>query len=249
VWPLWVLIFQGFLIWFFLNPERALSALYKVLDEALGKPKTKTLSRYGTLQVPANTPSATLPQGRNFTRKPSIRLLWRKRTGRNKDYVDNQTFSLNNLPDEVDDSTRFAVLDNSTPSEPDFFFMPLIFLESFNSPAMVLRIGEDEVTMPIDWSIAVGDSSSSNDIEILPLTSLNDRGFEAMIFNPLSSFRLEFKKIEIVNFYNDVKWYFPKMKNGQLLAVPTRFKDKPDCAYFVKEISRQSEIIQLDKIL
>ena len=163
--------------------------------------------------------------------------------------LDNVTFSLNNLPDEVDESTRFAVLDNSDPSNPDFFFMPLIFLESFNSPAMVLRIGEDEVTMPIDWSIAVGDSTAASDIEILPLTSLNDRGFEALIFNPLSSFRVEFKKIEIVNFYNDVKWYFPKMKNSQLLAIPTRFQEKPNCAYFVKEISRQNEIIQLDKIL
>ena len=163
--------------------------------------------------------------------------------------LDNQTFSLNNLPDEVDENTRFAVLDNSNPSEPDFFFQPLIFLESFNAPAMVLRIGDNEVTMPIDWSIAVGDSTSASDIEILPLTSLNDRGFEALVFNPLSSFRIEFKKIEIVNFYNDVKWYFPKMKNGHLLATPTQFCEKPECAYFVKEISRQSEIIQLDKIL
>ena len=163
--------------------------------------------------------------------------------------LDNKTFSLNNLPEEVDENTRFAVLDNSNPAEPDFSFMPLIFLESFNAPAMVLRIGDDEIAMPLDWSIAVGDSSSSSDIEILPLTSLNDRGFEALCFNPLSSFRVEFKKIEIVNFYNDVKWYFPKMKNGQLLATPTGFGDKPNCAYFVKEISRQSEIIQLDKIL
>jgi len=163
--------------------------------------------------------------------------------------LDNKTFDLNNLPDEVDDNTRFAVLDNSTPSEPDFFFQPLIFLESFNAPAMVLRIGDDEVTMPIDWSIAVGDSTAASDIEILPLTSLNDRGFEALVFNPLSSFRVEFKKIQIVNFYNDVKWYFPKMKNGHLLSVPTRMGDKPPCAYFVKEISRQSEIIQLDKLL
>jgi hypothetical protein len=114
---------------------------------------------------------------------------------------------------------------------------------------MVLRIGDDEIAMPLDWSIAVGDSTSACDIEILPLTSLNDRGFEALIFNPLSSFRVEFKKIEIVNFYNDVKWYFPKMKNGQLLATPLRNGSKPECAYFVKEISRQSEIIQLDKIL
>jgi hypothetical protein len=163
--------------------------------------------------------------------------------------LDNTMFSLNNLPEEVDENTRFAVLDNSVPSDPDFLFMPLIFLESFNSPAMVLRIGGNEVTMPIDWSIAVGDSSTGCDIEVLPLTSINDRGFEALCFNPLSSFRVEFKKIEIVNFYNDVKWYFPKMKNGQLLATPIQSGEKPDCVYFVKEISRQSEIIQLDKLL
>jgi hypothetical protein len=163
--------------------------------------------------------------------------------------LDNQAFDLNNLPDEVDDSMRFAVLDNSEPAAPDFFFQPLIFLESFNSPAMVLKIGNDEVTMPIDWSIAVGDSSSASDIEILPLTSLNDRGFEAFCFNPLTGFRIEFKKIEIVNFYNDVKWYFPKMKNNQLLAVPLNKEPKALCTYVVKEISRQSEIIQLDKIL
>jgi hypothetical protein len=162
--------------------------------------------------------------------------------------LDNRTFSLNNLPEEVDDSTRFAVLDNSDPKDPDFFFIPLIFLESFNSPAIVLRIGEDEVTMPVDWCIAVGDSATGNDIEVLPLTSLNDRGFEALLFNPLSSFRLEFKKIEILNFYNDVRWYFPKMKNGQLLATPIRSGDQPQCAYFVKEISRQSEIIHIDRI-
>jgi len=163
--------------------------------------------------------------------------------------LDNKTFSLNNLPDEVDENTRFAVLDNSDSQNPDFFFMPLIFLESFNSPAMVLRIGDEEIAMPIDWCIAVGDSTSACDIEILPLTSLNDRGFEALCFNPLSSFRVEFKKIEIVNFYNDVKWYFPKMKNGQLLATPLQGGEKPTCVYFVKEISKQNEIIQLDKIL
>lgn len=163
--------------------------------------------------------------------------------------LDNTPFDLNNLPDEVDDSMRFAVLDNSTPSEPDFFFMPLVFLESFNSPAMVLRIGDQEITMPLDWCIAIGDAQSSCDIEILPLTSLNDRGFDALCFNPLSSFRVEFKRIEIVNFYNDVKWYFPKMKSGQLLAVPLGNEPKPLCCYFVKEISRQNELIQLDKLL
>ena len=163
--------------------------------------------------------------------------------------LNNKAYDLNNLPDNVDDEMRFSVLDNSDNSNPDFYFIPLIFLESFNSPAMVLKIGDDEISMPIDWSIAVGDSSSSSDIEILPLTSLNDRGFEAFCFNPLSSFRIEFKPIEIVNFYNDVKWYFPKMKNNQLLSVPLNKESAPLCAFFVKEISRQSEMIDLSKIL
>ena len=157
--------------------------------------------------------------------------------------LDNEAFDLNNLPEEVDENMRFSVLDNSDYHNPDFFFMPLIFLESFNSPAMVLRIGDDEVTMPIDWSIAVGDSSSSCDIEILPLTSLNDRGFEALCFNPINGFRIEFKSIEIVNFYNDVKWYFPKVKNNQLITTPLTDTHKPKCVFFIKDVSRQCESI------
>lgn len=163
--------------------------------------------------------------------------------------LNNTPFDLNDLPNEIEDDMRFAVLDNSDIANPDFFFMPLIFLESFNSPAMVLKIGNSEVMMPIDWCIAVGDSSSACDIEILPLTSLNDRGFEAFCFNPLTGFKIEFHRIEIVNFYNDVKWYFPKMKNNQLLAVPLDNNEQPLCSYFVKEISRQNELINLSKIL
>lgn len=163
--------------------------------------------------------------------------------------LDNQSFNLNALPDEVDDTMRFGVLDNSNPTDPDFFFVPLIFLESFNSPAVVLSINGYEVTMPLDWCIAVGCSQAGSDLEVLPLTSLNERGFEAFLFNPLKSFKVEFGTIEIINFYNDVKWYFPKMKNGQLLSVPITDGNNPLCAYFVKDISRQCEIIDFGKLL
>ena len=54
--------------------------------------------------------------------------------------LDNTSYELNEIPEEVDD-IRFCVLDNSDPKEPDYFFIPLIFLESFNSPALVLKIG------------------------------------------------------------------------------------------------------------
>jgi hypothetical protein len=163
--------------------------------------------------------------------------------------LDNKSFNLNALPDEVDDTMRFGVLDNSNPTDPDFFFVPLIFLESFNSPAVVLSINGYEVTMPLDWCIAVGCSDAGSDLEVLPLTSLNERGFEAFLFNPLKSFKAEFGTIEIINFYNDVKWYFPKMKNGQLLSVPIKDGNNPLCAYFVKDISRQCEIIDFGKLL
>ena len=163
--------------------------------------------------------------------------------------LDNECFMLNNLPDELEEDIRFSVLDNSDPKESDFFFIPLIFLESFSSPAIVLEINDKEIMMPIDWHIAVGDSTTGNDLEVLPLTSINDRGFEVFLFNPLTSFKTEFGTLRVKNFYNDVKWYFPKMKNGQLLSVPITEGKNPLCAFFVKDISRQSELIDYSQLL
>jgi hypothetical protein len=163
--------------------------------------------------------------------------------------VDNRVYNLNHIPDELEEDIRYSVLDNNTPNAPDFYFMPLIFLDVFNGPAMVLKIGDDEVTVPLDWSIAVGDSLSGCDVEVMPLTSLNDRGFEAFCYNPLSSFRVEFRSIKIVNFYNDVKWYFPKLKQNHLLTYPLTSGDNPLCVFFIKDVSKQSEIIDLHKLL
>lgn len=160
----------------------------------------------------------------------------------------NTAFDLNELPEEVEEDTRFSVLDNSNVNDPDFFFVPLIFLESFNAPAIVMRIGGHEVQMPLDWSMVVGDKECGLDPEVLPLTSINERGFEAFSLNPISGFRPEYLPIEIVNIYQDVKWYFPKMKNNQLLTVPIEEGEGPLCVFFVKEISRQSEVLQLDKL-
>ena len=162
--------------------------------------------------------------------------------------LDDTAFEMNELPDEVDD-LRFAVLDNSDSNNPDYFFIPLIFLESFNSPAAVIHINGNEIVMPLDWCIAVGCKDAGSDLEVLPITSLNERGLEAYLFNPLTSYQPAFGSIEIVNFYNDVKWFFPKMKNGQLLSVPITQGNNPLCAYFVKDISRQCEVIDFGKLL
>ena len=163
--------------------------------------------------------------------------------------LENKCFELTQLPDQLEEEVHFSVLDNSDPKEPDFFFVPLIFVESFSSPAIVMEILGKEIMMPVDWCMAVGDSTSGNDLEVLPLTSINDRGFEAFLFNPLSSYKIDFGDIKITNFYNDVKWYFPKTRNGQLLSVPITEGKNPLCAFFVKDISRQSETIDYSALL
>ena len=153
--------------------------------------------------------------------------------------VENQSYDLDFVPEEIED-IRYCVLDYSNPKEADYIFVPLVFLESFNAPAAVLQIGKGQIKVPLDWSLIVCDPSIG-DPEVLPVTSLNDRGFKAFIFNPLTGFLPSFEEIEIVNIYQEVKWYFPKIKSGQMLAVPLSNGAKPMCAYFVKDISRQCE--------
>jgi hypothetical protein len=160
--------------------------------------------------------------------------------------LDNKIYHLNDLPDEIDEDLRFSVMDNSDPQNPDYFYIPLIFLESFTAPAAVLKVGPYTVNMPLDWCTIVGDPEGP-EMEIIPLTSLNDRGFRTFIFNPLSSFRPEFYDIDIIDVYQDVKWYFPKMKPGQLLCTPLNSEPQPPCAYFVKEVSRQSELVDYSR--
>jgi hypothetical protein len=159
--------------------------------------------------------------------------------------LDNQPYNLENLPEEIDD-LRFAILDNSNPQNVDYHYIPLIFLESFSAPALVLNIGNNRIKMPVDWQILIGEKEHG-DLETLPLTSINDRGFSAFEFNPLSSFRPDFLPIEIIDIYHDVTWYAPRLKNGQFLSVPIDDGPKPRCVYFVKEISRNCEIVDYNQ--
>ena len=160
--------------------------------------------------------------------------------------LDNTKYNLETLPEEIDD-LRFAILDNSNPSAVDYHYIPLIFLESFNAPALVLKVGDFKLKMPLDWQILIGESEHG-DLETLPLTSLNDRGFNAFEFNPLSAFSPTFLPIEIVDIYNEVTWYAPRLRNGQFLCVPLGEGYKPKCIYFVKEISRNCEIVDYNQV-
>jgi hypothetical protein len=160
--------------------------------------------------------------------------------------LENEFYNLETMPEEIDD-LRFAILDNSNPQNVDYHFIPLIFLESFNSPALVLRIDDKVIKMPIDWQILIGEQDHG-DLESLPLSSLNDRGFNAFQFNPLTSFSPSFLPIEILDIYPDVTWYSPRLRNGQFLSVPIDETDKPRCIYFVKEVSRNCEVVDYSQV-
>lgn len=158
----------------------------------------------------------------------------------------NKSFEMNEVPTEVDD-LRFCVLDNSDPKDPDYFYVPLLYLESFNSPALVLKLGEDIVRMPADWQILIGSEEGGN-LEVIPLTDVNDRGFTSFVYNPIDGFSPDFVKIEVVDIYPDVRWYFPKLRPGQLLAVPLRENSVGSkCAFFVRDIARQCEVVDYGK--
>lgn len=158
----------------------------------------------------------------------------------------NTSYDINQIP-EASNDLRYCVLDYSDTNNVDYFFLPLVFLESFNSPCVDLRIGRYNIQMPLDWSVIVGDVNSG-DLEIMPLIYLNDKDFDVFAFNPISGYMPSFIKLEISNLWPDVKWYFPKLKNGNLLAIPLSGGDAPLCAFFVKDANKLPEQIDIRKL-
>ena len=162
--------------------------------------------------------------------------------------VENKTYNLNELPDVIDD-IRYCILDATDKNNIDYYFLPLVFLESFNAPAVVLQIGPHTVQMPLDWNVLIGDPEHGM-MEILPLTNLNDRGFHTLLYNPLTGFKPNWFPIQIVNVYVEVKWYFPKLKQGHMLAMPIdNKKDRPECSFFVKELNKLPDVIDIGDLI
>lgn len=167
--------------------------------------------------------------------------------------VENSSFSMNNVS-EKDSDLHFCVLDYSNKEDIDYLFPPLLYLETFVSPAAELKIGDYYCKMPLDWSVMVGEKEFG-EIEIIPLTSLNSRNFNAFVFNPIAEpstrkgFIPHFWEIEIVMIYPDIKWFLPKLKNYSMLTVPIEEGNNPYCSFFCKETSKISDVIDVGKLV
>lgn len=177
---------------------------------------------------------------------------------------ENKTFNIDDLDVDQPIDHRYGILDYSDTKHVDFYFIPLIFMETFNAPAVDLLIGQHRIQMPLDWSIIVADKDLG-ELEVMPFTSLNDREFQVLAYNPITGFRPEFPDIKIMNIYPDVTWSFPKLKFGHLLSVPLMEKgtektlyrgiggpeykriDLP-CVFCVKETTKLPEVLDITKI-
>jgi hypothetical protein len=159
----------------------------------------------------------------------------------------NQTFDLNQLPEKVDD-LRYCVLDYSDHNNIDYYWPPLVFLDTFSSPCADIRIGEYNIQMPLDWSVVVGDKHGG-DLEAMKLVDVMDKDFDVFVFNPINGYMPQFLNIEIINIFNDVRWCFPKLKTGHYLAVPLGSKPSPVCAYFIQEVGKSFDILDIRELV
>jgi hypothetical protein len=160
---------------------------------------------------------------------------------------ENTRFDMNMITDAVDDDVRYCILDYSDVSYVDFIFIPLIFTETYNRPSCDLKIGNYRIQMPLDWSIVIADKNFGN-LEIIELKHLNDRPFDAFIMNPINGYMPEFGEISMENIFPDVCWNAPKLKYGHILAVPLNNSPSPPCAFFIKDINKITDVLDITKI-
>lgn len=156
--------------------------------------------------------------------------------------IDNQQYEIDYVPEQIGD-IRYSVLDYSNKNDVDYLFQPLVFLEIFDSPAAILKIGSNKIKVPLDWNIIIGEPET-NDPEVVPVSMLTNTGFKSFCFNPLTSMIPSYKDVRLVNVYNQVRWHCPKLKYGHFLTVPIDNKqENPDCVYFIKETAKIPDVL------
>lgn len=154
---------------------------------------------------------------------------------------------MNQLPEKIDD-LRYCVLDYSDHHNVDYYWPPLVFLDIFSAPCADLRIGGYNIQMPLNWSVVVGDKHGG-DLEVMKLVDIMDKDFDVFVFNPISGYMPDFQMIEIMNVFADVRWCFPKLKLGHFLAVPLEIKPQPVCAFFIQDVGKSADLLDIRELV
>lgn len=166
---------------------------------------------------------------------------------------------MNNLPDQIDEM-HFWVLDHSNAKDIDFQCVPMFSIHSYMAPPALLKIGPYTVMVPLDWAIIIGDKNLGH-LEPIEIHKLNDRDFDAFVFNPSSSYAPSFMPITLLDIYPDIEWNIPSLSNNHFLCMPvgeeaqwptkqdlnkTRYSD---CIYIIKAQNKMPDDIDISQLV
>ncbi len=144
----------------------------------------------------------------------------------------NIPIDLNNIPvSELQNlNLNFCVFDLSNSDAIDYYFYPLIHMISFSSTTYLLSISGKYITIPSYYKILIGESFGDF-LEFVDIEECMHRDFEVFMFNPLSSYKSFFAKLEIISILNDQKWIVPKIKNEHFLISPISKEKGSNCIF------------------
>ena len=157
--------------------------------------------------------------------------------------TENKTLDLNLVGDKIGD-IRYSVFDYSTPKDdPDYYFKPLVFLESFNDCALEFVLGTTKMQLPKDWAILTVDPDIG-EVEVIPIEEINNRNFSAFTFNPITGYYPKFLPIKLNDIFLDVRWVFPRLEAHNFLVAPISNEPNPDCIFLINA-KDQKKIVPL----
>jgi hypothetical protein len=139
----------------------------------------------------------------------------------------------------------FSVFDCSLKDNYDFFFLPLIYLESHKTDIAILKLNNNLVYLPVNYKILIGERYYDK-LENVSIFDCYSGIFSAICLNPINCYTLDFVKIEVVSILNDVIWFFPKIKNYNYVVYPIENKKSPKCILVANDIIRLPD--ELEKI-
>ena len=141
---------------------------------------------------------------------------------------------------------HFCVLDYTNPDDVDYKFFDLYYAENFQYPAAELLIGNYKILVPLNWHIII---SEGGEVEIMEIDQLNKKDFTAFVYNPLSDYMPKYLPVSVERIIPFYDWTVPKIKKAQFFCLPLTNKEKPPCAYFIKDLSRLPSVIEIHNLI
>lgn len=162
--------------------------------------------------------------------------------------TDDYGFDTNRIAYNQTIDLNYCVLDYSNKNDVDYKFPPMVFVEEFSKPGTEIQIGSYIIQVPWDWCILLGDPEIG-DLEVVELKKLNGRDFTAFVLNPISSFKADYLPIRIINFYNEIRWTVPVIKQEHMLCVPLSANKHSPCVFFCEAKNKLPDVIDVKSLL